>query len=190
MSKITKALLIAAVAVMLVGATNAYAYHEVWDGWFNSGSLDYDRKTYEYVESYNIVDDSTYIAGRRDTFYRESIPAIAFVCAAGYDDSIFVYIATFSGGKEYGTSGTHEGDGVWTGLGYSDRSKEPMYYLFDFGGTWDTDDGNDYFDYTDCPCPPGGPPTYSADWDVTSSNPPNVVTGGGTSSGERTYYED
>jgi|GEM_PF-6028114 len=39
MSRTTKALLITAVAVMLVGATNAYGYEEAWDGCFNYGGI-------------------------------------------------------------------------------------------------------------------------------------------------------
>jgi len=179
-----KLLLIAAIAVMLAGATSAYGddyTHERWDGWFNSGHLNYDSKTYTIVESYSTVDDSTYIPENRDTFYL-TVDVLTFVCAAGYNDSIFVCISAFTGGKEYGTSGTHEGSGSWSGSGYSDRSAEPETKLFDFGGTWDTDDANDYFNYNP------RTPTYNADWDVTGSNPPGI-TGDGTSSGERTYYE-
>ncbi len=133
------------------------------------------------MESYRTVDDSTYTLTppHRDTFYL-TVDVLTFVCAAGYD-SIFVCIPTFTGGKEYGTSGTHEGSGSWSGSGYSDNSGETK--LFDFWGTWDTDDANDYFNYNP------RTPTYSADWDVTGSNPPNAVTGDGTSSGQRTYPE-
>jgi len=168
-------LIIAAVAVMLMGATSASAYYEGWDGWFNSGSLDYDSKTYEYVEGGIGVDDSTVTAVRRDTFYRTAIPAIAFVCAAGPGDSIFVYIATFTGGKATGEIST-TGTGLWTGEGYSDRVKNN--WLFDFGGTWET-----YFNYRP------DPPTCEGTWTVTGSFPPNVVTGSGGISGERTYCE-
>ncbi len=174
-----KLLLIAAVAVMLLGATNAYGYYEGWDGWFNSGTLVYDSKNYTIVESYNTVDDSTYTRfplPDRDTFYL-TVDVLTFVCAAGPDDSIFVGISTFTGGKEYGTSGTHEGSGFWSGSGYSDNSGETK--LFDFGGTW-ASTGND-FNYNT------RPPTYTASWLV---NPLGVVTGSGTCSGERTYYED
>lgn len=177
MSKTTKALLIAAVAVMLVGATNAYGYEEGWDGWFTDGYLDCNDKTYDYVEGDNVVDDSTNNLGTVDLFYRLSIPAIAFVCAAGWNDSIFVYIATFTGEKEYGLSGTHDGSGFWTGSGYSDRAKTTN--LFDFGGTWEAT-----FDYTPLP---ENDPIYEGTWLVTWSWP--VPVGGiGSSSGERTYY--
>ncbi len=175
-----KLLLIAAVAVMLVGATSAYGYYEGWNGWFKDGYLNYNSKRYTIVESYNTVDDSTYIPPsppHRDTFYL-TVDALTFVCAAGYNDSIFVGISAFTGGKDYGTSGTHEGSGLWSGSGYSDNSGESK--LFDFWGTWDTDDAGDYFDYNP------RTPTYTADWDV---NPLGAVTGDGTCSGERTYYE-
>jgi len=169
---------------MLVGAASAYGddyTHEEWDGWFNSGTLHYNSKNYTIVESYGMVDDSTYISLTRDTFYL-TIDVLTFVCAAGYNDSIFVCIPTFTGGKEYGTSGTHEGSGLWSGSGYSDNSAEPETKLFDFWSTW-ASTGND-FNYNT------SPPTYTADWDVTGSNPIGVVTGGGTCSGQRTYYED
>jgi len=177
-----KLLLIAAIAVMLVGAASAYGddyTHETWDGWFNSGTLHYNSKNYTIVESYNTVDDSTYTLTppHRDTFYL-TVDALTFVCAAGYNDSIFVCISAFTGGKEYGTSGTHEGSGFWSGSGYSDNSGETK--LFDFGGTW-ASTGN-HFNYDSEP-----DPTYTADWDVTGSNPPGI-TGDGTCSGYRTYY--
>ncbi len=176
-------LIIAAVAVMLVAATNAYGYHEQWDGWFRSGTLTYNDTTYTVVESYGTVDDSTYIfppppRPGRDTFYL-TVDVLTFMCAAGYNDSIFVGISAFTGGKEYGTSGTHEGSGSWSGSGYSDRSGGTK--LFDFWGTW-ASTGN-HFNYDSEP-----DPTYTADWDVTGSNPPGI-TGDGTCSGERTYYE-
>ncbi len=180
-------LVIAAVAVMLMAATSAYGddyTHERWDGWFNSGHLNYNSKTYTIVESYRMVEDSTYTfppppRPGRDTFYL-TVDVLTFVCAAGYNDSIFVCIPTFTGGKEYGTSGTHEGSGLWSGSGYSDNSAEPETKLFDFWGTW-ASTGND-FNYDSEP-----DPTYTADWDVTGSNPPGI-TGDGTCSGHRTYY--
>ncbi|MBA7628331.1 hypothetical protein ES703_35810 [subsurface metagenome] len=169
MSRTTKALLIAAVAVMLVAATSAYSYYETWDGWFNSGNLYYNSKTYSYVEGGIGVDDSTTRIGM-DLFYRTTIPRIAFVCAAGYRDSIFVYIDEFGGAKEYGQSGTTEGIGSWSGIGYADRAGSTM--LFYFGGSWEAE-----FDYTD---PPDG--TYEGTWRETQSSIPGV-RGSGTSSG-------
>jgi hypothetical protein len=171
-------LLIAGVAIMLAGATSAHAYHEIWDGWFDSGSLHYNSKTYTVVENNLIVNDSTY-SPTRDTFYL-TVDVIAFVCAAGYNDSIFVCIPTFTGGKETGTSGTHLGDGSWSGSGYSDRSATNK--LFDIWGTWGTYIDPDCFNYG------GLPPIYDADWRVIGSNPEGFVTGSGTCSGQRTYY--
>ena len=173
-------LIIAAVAVMLMGATNAYGYHEIWNGWVNSGTLYYDSKTYRYVEGGMEVDDSTYIfpsppSPGLDTFgIWTSIPRIAFVCAAGDYDSIFVYISRVWGGKPYGTSGQIDGSGFWSGEGYSNRDMKQEHQLFTFGGTWEAT-----FDY--------GPKTYEGTWMKTWSDTPGV-SGSGTCSGKRTYY--
>ena len=174
-----KLLLIAAVAVMLVGATSAYGYYEGWNGWFKDGYLNYNSKRYTIVESYNTVDDSTYIPLTLDTFYL-TVDVLTFVCAAGYNDSIFVCIPTFTGGKPYGTTGEKDGWGFWSGAGYSDRSAEPETKLFDFGGTWEVE-----FDYTPLP---HDDPTCEGTWMVTWSGWPVPVGGIGSSSGERTYY--
>jgi len=174
-------IIIAAVAVMLVAATSAYGddyTHESWNGWFRSGTLTYNMTAYTVVENTcNEVEDSTYIfppRPGRDMFGRwTAITYITFICADD-GDSIFVYIATVTGGKEYGTSGTHEGSGSWSGEGYSDSSAKPETKLFDFGGTWEAT-----FDY--------GPKTYEGTWMKTWSDTPGV-SGSGTCSGHRTYY--
>jgi hypothetical protein len=171
-------LLIAGVAIMLTGATSAYAYHEGWDGWFNSGTLYYNSKTYTISGSCFCADDSTFSV-TVDTFYVTAVPRIAFICAAGYGDSIFVYIdVTFTGWKYTGQSGTKAGAGSWSGSGYSNRLMTNK--LFDFWGTWASTGNHFYYRPS--------PPTYTADWVVTGSNPLNAVTGGGTCSGSRTYY--
>jgi len=176
-----KLLLIAAVAVMLMAATSASAYYyESWDGWFNSGTLAYNDTAYTIVGgSCLTVDDYTLDPpSDRDTFgIWIQIPRIAFVCVAGSGDSIFVYIATFTGGKEYGTSGTKEGEGYWDGDGSQRNEYGQLVKIFDFWGTWSAT-----FNYS------SDPSTYSGTWTVTGSNPPGV-TGGGTCSGHRTYYE-
>ncbi|TKJ41353.1 hypothetical protein CEE36_08540 [candidate division TA06 bacterium B3_TA06] len=180
-------LIIAAVAVMLVAATNAYGddySYESWDGWFNSGELDYNGKTYTIVWSVLEVDDSTYTISppHRDTFgIWVKIPAVAFVCVARPGDSIFVYIDTLTtGGKEYGTSGTKEGEGYWYGDGSQYNEHGQLVKIFDFGGTWEAT-----FNYNTEP-----DPTYEGTWMVTWSGWPVLVTGDGTCSGKRTYYED
>ncbi|MCK4334044.1 hypothetical protein KAX06_04580 [candidate division WOR-3 bacterium] len=173
-------LVIAAVAVMLVAATSAYGYDEMWSGWWYSGTLTYNSHDYTAVDS-GYVSDSTF-SDTTDTFYLPQDVIVNFIYVVGeIEDTIEFEDTVFTGSKPTGQSGTKEGSGVWSGLAIHRRSGFPPD-TFTIWGTWDTDDANDYFDYNP------RTPTYSADWDVTGSNPPGVITGGGTCSGYRTYY--
>lgn len=169
----TPFLVIGAVVLMLAAVTDTNAYHETWDGWFNSATLYYDGKTYSYVEGEILIEDVSGLT--RDTFYVNAVPRIAFICAAGYNDSIFVYIdTTITGGKETGQSGTKEGSGSWSGSGYSNRLTTDK--LFDFGGTWEAE-----FEYTDF-YPLEG--TCEGSWRATWSFTPEVARSYGGISGE------
>ena len=182
-----KLLVIAAVAVMLVGATSAYGYYEDWDGWFNSGYITYGGNNYTSVGS-NVVSDSTLLLLPQDNFYLKANASVDFVYDGGwYEDTLTLGISRFFGSKPTGDeSGHKEGSGGWSGSARVHGPGHPDLY-FTIWGTWDTDGANEYFDYRTCPCPPGDPPTYTADWDVTGSYP-DGITGGGTCSGTRSSY--
>jgi len=173
-----KLLLIAAVAVMLMGATNAYGYWESWDGWFISGTLTYGGNDFTSVGGWDVVSDST-ITDKPDDFYLKVNVCVYFVYGS---DTIMLGIDGFTGSKETDTTGTKEGSGGWLGSAILRRSGLPPD-TFTVEGTWNTRDAGDYFDYG------GRPPIYSAEWVVTRSVP-DGITGGGTCSGQRTYYED
>ncbi len=178
-------LIIAAVAVMLVGATSAYGYWEQWDGWWYSGTLTYNSHDYTAVD-FGYVSDSTF-SDTTDTFYLPQDVIVNFIYVVGeIEDTIEFEDTVFTGSKPTGQSGQKEGSGEWAGMAILRRSGLPPD-TFTIWGTWDTDGANEYFDYRTCPCPPGDPPTYTADWDVTGSYP-DGITGGGTCSGTRSSY--
>ncbi|TKJ38027.1 hypothetical protein CEE36_10840, partial [candidate division TA06 bacterium B3_TA06] len=89
MSKTTKALLIAAIAVMLVGATSAYGYYEHWDGWFNSGYLTYGD-TYDYVSGEGVLQDRTY--GSVDSFFVNFVTPSTFTCESGEYEGYYIML--------------------------------------------------------------------------------------------------
>ncbi|MBA7605296.1 hypothetical protein ES703_12426 [subsurface metagenome] len=176
-----KILIIAAVAVMLVGATSAYAYHEVWDGWFNSGYLilsDVETEQYfEYVEGEGILEDLT--AGDIDTFFIAAISVLTFTCIET-GDTIKLWAAPASGSKPTGQSGIKEVNegAAWSGMAILRRSGLPPD-TFDVEGTWDTtSEAGDCFNYL-----PGKPPNYSAHWEISNSEPEGL-TGAGGSAGD------
>ncbi|MEA3311949.1 MAG: hypothetical protein U9Q76_06995, partial [candidate division WOR-3 bacterium] len=149
------------------------------------GILYYEDSAYTCSSPGGTVYDST--AGTVDNFYFSGgIPVAAFVCSA-INDTIYLTVSSSSGNKPTGESGTKEGRGNWSGSAVRRGPSHPPQTFTLVRGTWDTgtDDDDMYFDYTMCPCPPGGPPTYLAKWDVSYSNPLGI-TGGGGSSGERT----
>ncbi len=172
-------LIIAAIAVILAGATSAYGYYETWDGWFNSGYLIlYDEYTFDYVEGQSTVEDIT--AGSVDSFVIRAILYRSFYCATtGY--TIRLWVTTASGSKDTGQEGQKEvDDGEWSGMAILRRP--PLHPdTFDVGGTWDTGDEEDdmYFDY-----PYHETPTYSAHWDALRSSPLGL-TGKGGSAGDK-----
>jgi len=180
-----KLIVIAAIAVMLVGATNAYAYHETWGGWFSSGTLTYNSHDYTAVDSGYVSDSKGVLT---DTFYLPQDVIVNFIYVVGeIEDTIEFENTVFTGSKPKGQSGTKEGSGVWLGTAILRRSGLPPVVFDSVWGTWDTDGANEYFDYRACPCPPGGPPTYTASWLVTGSDP-DGLTGGGTCTGTGTGY--
>jgi len=169
-------LVIAAVAVMLVGATRAYGYYEVWNGWFNSGQLTYDGYTYNYVEGQSTVEDTT--AGSVDSFTIHAIPYRSFYCATtGY--TIRLWVTTATGWKDTGQSGQKEVNrgATWSGMAILTRPPlDPD--TFDVVGTWDTTtEPGDCFNYPD----PPDTPTYSAHWYVDGSSPFGLDGEGGSS---------
>jgi len=162
-------LVIAAVAVMLVAATSAYGYHEVWDGWFNSGYLTLDSDTFDYVEGQSTVED--YTAGSVDSFTIWAIPYRSFYCATtGY--TIRLWVTTATGWKYTVQEGQKEAyDGGWTGEAILYRPLLPDDLDFDVWGTW----GSTYphFNYnTD---------SYTAWWRVSNSRPLGLGGKGGSS---------
>ncbi|MEA3311792.1 MAG: hypothetical protein U9Q76_06195 [candidate division WOR-3 bacterium] len=172
-------LLIAAIAVMLVGATSAYGYHEAWDGWFSWGILYYEDSAYTCSSPGGTVYDST--AGTVDNFYFSGgIPVAAFVCSA-INDTIYLTVSSSTGSKTTGQSGTKEGNGDWSGSAVRRGPSHPPQTFSLVRGTWDTQDTEGqtrYFDYRPAT------PTYSARWNVSYSIPWGI-TGRGGSSGYR-----
>ncbi|MBA7692546.1 hypothetical protein ES703_101113 [subsurface metagenome] len=171
MSRITKALLITAVAVMLMAATSAYGYYEDWDGWFNSGYLRYGGNDFTSVGS-GIVSDSTLTLEEEDDFYLKANASVDFVYDGGwYEDTITLGISNFFGSKPTDQSGQKEGSGGWSG---SARVHGPGHEDVNFvlGGTWEAE-----FTYTSDPL--AG--TYEGTWRETSSSIPGVSGSGGSS---------
>jgi hypothetical protein len=186
-----KLLIIAAVAVMLAGATSAYAYHEKWDGWFNSGYLILTINNHEYTFNYTsgsgVLEDRTY--GSVDSFFVSAINfAITFTCESGPYEGYYIKLwPGASGWKLTGESGQKEVyDGEWSGFAILYRPGQPNKVFNPVVGTWDTRDDGDYFDYTDYPDEDA---TYSAKWDVSYSTPLGL-DGDGGSAGARIYPEE
>jgi len=175
-----KLLIITAVAVMLVGATNAYAYHEWWDGWFNSGDLEYLGATFEYTEGSVVLEDLKY--GSVDSFFVSAISAvITFTCESGiYKDYYIKLWPGASGSKNTGQSGQKEVNpgATWTGFAKFYYGSEILVEFDVVRGTWDTGDEEDgyYFNYPY----PIGTPTYSAHWVLSYSTPPGLTGDGGS----------
>lgn len=174
-------LLIAAVAVMLLSATSAQAYYETWNGWFNAGTLTYNGYDYTYSGSGGEATDSTYTAGVKDTFYSftPNVGGAAFVCDM-LSDTIYLSISTMIGTKETGTSGIKDGSGTWSGSAIRRKNQVENTWNSIYG-SWDTNGDTYKFDYNPVT------PTYYAEWTVTGGSS-GYPTGGGTSSGQRTYY--
>ncbi|TET22313.1 MAG: hypothetical protein E3J71_06510 [Candidatus Stahlbacteria bacterium] len=177
-------LLIAAVAVMLAGATSAYGYYETWDGWFNSGYLTYDGNTFNYTSGSGMLDDVT--NGSIDEFCITAVTLSTFTCASsGYYIRLWPTGAT--GWKYTGQSGQKEAyDGEWLGSAILTIPGLPDVEFKSVEGTWNTGDEYDdmYFNYG------GRPPIYSAHWVLSNSDPPGITGGAGGSAGDRILYEE
>lgn len=169
-------LIIAAVAVMLAGATSAYGYDETWDGWFNSGYIIYGGHEFTSVGS-DCVSDST-IDFKPDDFYLPNDAIVDFVYGS---DTITLGVSGFTGSKPRGQSGTKEGSGGWSGMAILTIPGLPPVVFDTVEGTWRST--YPHFNYDSEP-----DPTYTASWLVTRSVP-DGITGGGTCSGQRTYPE-
>ncbi|TKJ42888.1 hypothetical protein CEE36_06375 [candidate division TA06 bacterium B3_TA06] len=181
-----KLLLIAAVAVMLVGATSAYGYYETWDGWFNSGELEYFNSPFYYTNGEGVLQDRTY--GSVDSFFVNFVTPSTFTCESGEYEGYYIMLwPDASGSKPTGQSGhkeVHEG-ATWSGkavLFIPNPPYLPQTVEFTLEGTWDTEFYNDYFNYVP------HTPTYSAHWYFGSSDPPGFTGGDGGSEGERIVY--
>ena len=174
-----KLLIIAAIAVMLMGATSAYGYYEGWNGWFNSGYLRYGGNDFTSGGS-GIVSDSTLILEEEDDFYLKANASVDFVYDGGwYEDTITLGISRFFGSKPTDQSGQKEGSGGWSGMAILRRSGLSPD-TFTVVGTWRST--YPHFNYDSEP-----DPTYTASWLVTGSVP-DGITGGGTCSGTRSSY--
>jgi len=167
-----KLLLIAAIAVMLVGATSAYGYYESWNGWFNSGYLRYGGNDFTSVGGWDVVSDST-IDEELDDFYLKVNVCVHFVYGS---DTIMLGIDGFTGSKETDTTGTKEGSGDWLGSAILTIPGLPPVVFDTVEGTWRST--YPHFNYDT------RPPTYTASWLVTRSVPAGI-TGAGGSAGER-----
>lgn len=178
-----KALIIIAVAMMLIAASSAYAYTELWSGGCGTGTLTYNDDDYYYDHGdYNgNIRDTTKTAGQRDTFdlYTCTWEAVFYHWSGGIehsgsiDDSLVIteYSWGVRGWKYTGTTGTKYGEGTFIA---ACTNKNFVFY-----GTWD----NTTFDYTP------HTPTASGDWDVTGTYPDQVdLEGDGTFELTRTYY--
>jgi len=178
-----KLLLITAVAVMLVGATNAYGYYEAWDGWFNSGQLRLDDTyTFDYVSGQGTLEDTT--AGSFDSFTVYAIPVLTFTCSGV--GTITLWAHTASGRKPTGQSGQKEVNRGATWLGFArlyDDNFDPVLTFTSVIGTWNTTvvEG-DCFNYG------GRPHIYSAHW-VVGRSTPDGLTGDGGSAGDEQPVE-
>ncbi|TKJ37902.1 hypothetical protein CEE36_10970 [candidate division TA06 bacterium B3_TA06] len=174
-------IVIAAVAVMLVAATNAYGYWELWNGWFNSGHLTFVESPYfDYVEGEGILEDLT--DEDVDTFFVSAVCISTFTCTEkGYTIKLW---PGASGSKPTGQRGQKEVNegATWTGFARFYYGSQILVEFDVVEGTWDTNDYYDYFNYVP------DPPTYSANWYFGSSNPPGFTGGKGGSAGERIDY--
>jgi len=177
-------LIIAAVAMILVAASSAYAYTELWTGGCGSGTLTYngDDYYYGYGNYTGYIRDTTKTAGQRDTFdlYTNTWHAVFYYDLHGANpDSLVIlnYSWGFRGGKVTGTSGTKYGSGTF----YAACSNK----VFLFTSTWSAMSSPYGFFYT------SSPPTVSGTWSVDANQPyygPGTLTGSGTFSLTRAYY--
>jgi hypothetical protein len=176
-------LIIAAVAVMLAGATSAYGYQEYWEGWFNSGYLILSTSspprvdTFHYTTGESILEDHT--VGDVDEFHVPSVTPSTFTCYT--EPYMGCYIKVWSnpsGSKDTGQEDQKEVNrgATWTGTAILYQpGKDPEE--FDVEGTWNTEDAGDCFDYTDYPEEDA---TYSAHWVMNYSDPDRLRGEGGS----------
>jgi len=173
-------LIIAAVAVMLVAATSAYGYYEAWDGWFNSGYLEYFGARFEYTGGEGVLYDCTY--GDVDSFFVYAVTPGTFTCESGEYAGYYIKLwPGASGSKPTGRRGHKEVDdgATWTGKAILYIPGPPLQTVeFTLEGTWDTEFYYYYFNYVPAT------PTYSANWYFGNSTPGGFTDGDGGSEGE------
>jgi hypothetical protein len=179
-------LLIAGVAIMLAAATSAYGYHEWWDGWVNSGYLEYDGYTFYYSYGSDTLEDLT--DGDVDEFYVPGVTPSTFTCSTGggyFGSYIKLWVNPYGSTKDTGQEGQKEvnGNPTWTGRAMLYNSSHQLIQDFDVSGTWNTRADEDYFDYDP------DTPTYSAYWRALLSDPLGI-TGEGGSAGTLVDYEE
>jgi opacity protein-like surface antigen len=184
--------IIAAVAATLAAATSASAYHETWNGWFNSGYLTYMNNTFDYTSGEGELEDMT--DGDDDEFFVSATDVSTFTCQSGQFQGYYIMLyPDASGSKPTGRSGHKEAEGdpspTWTATGFLHiPSSPPETIEFTASGTWDTGTPRDgyYFNY---PNPPATP-TYSAYWHLGDSDLEGLTEGEGGSEGELIDYDD
>jgi len=159
---------------MLVAASNAYGYTELWTGGCGTGTLYYNNHAYTYGNGNfaGYIRDTTKTAGQRDTFdlYTNTWHVVFYYDLHGANpDSLVIlnYSWGFRGWKYTGTTGTHDGEGTFLAA-CSNK-------VFVFTGTWD----NTTFDYRP------STPTASGDWSVDDNQ---SLSGSGTFGLTRAYY--
>ncbi|TKJ38487.1 hypothetical protein CEE36_10615 [candidate division TA06 bacterium B3_TA06] len=180
-------LIIAAVAVMLVGATSAYGYYEHWNGWFNSGYLKYLGATFDYTTGSGVLEDRTF--GDVDSFFVNAVDVSTFTCESGEFAGYYIMLYPDASGWKYtGQRGHKEAhNGGWTAQAFLHiPSTPPQTVEFTAEGTWDTGTSHDgyYFNYYPAT------PTYSAKWYFVGSTLPGLQEGKGGCEGDRVLYED
>lgn len=174
---------IAAIAVMLLSATNAYAYEEWWGIGTGTGTIYYNMYPYYYHHGDysgtvhcetsgddDIFDENT--VSWRAVFYRylNDIPDIAYIL-----DSLVLEEGTgdyFDGYKDTGTSGIHYGSGTFDAVITNKNN-------YSVDGTWEASTPSQYyFTYNTTP------PSMNGEWAISSI----LFNGGGTFNMERTSY--
>jgi len=124
-----------------------------------------------------------YTAGSVDSFFVSTVTPSTFTCTGV--GTIRLWPGA-SGSKDTGQEGQKQvNDGAkWIGPAILTRPGLPDVEFDSVWGTWNTNEGDDCFNYG------GRPAIYSAHWYFGSSDPPGFTGGEGGSEGERIDDED